>query len=100
MDEKGVRQRYDPIKDVWTFEAPMVLGAAAMMAAVANARRIQASRLKGRKPGPMTDAIRASVQALDTGRVVQGAIGAIQDYRVFKATTREHPERSITYARR
>lgn len=92
---QGIRQRYNPVSDTWIFESPIRLDPAAMKFAIENARKIQSDRLLSKKPGAMKDAIRASVAALNAGRVVQALLGEVKDYPIFKATTRERPERTF-----
>lgn len=95
----GIQQRYFPVENRWAFVSPIALDPAALQLAKDSARRTQQARLSGRKAGPMRDAIRASIKALDEGRIqVFLSSERPDDFRtIFKATTKERPDRSFHF---
>lgn len=102
LSSSQIRQRYLPDRDVWIFEADIRLDPAAVEIAKASARNQMIDRLHSLPAGAGVERrtrIRKSIKALDAGRVQQAILGCTKDFSVFKATTRERPDRTFSIPR-
>ena len=86
----GVRQMFDPVERMWTFQSPEVVTPAMERVMVENVRNIQNGRrldcLRKFGPGPRYDAFLDSIRALDEGRYRVVVSNRENEVYVFKQT--------------